>query len=276
MEKMRPLQKKSTAMPQMIRPPAVAGSFYSANRGDLDKSVQNFLDADRSQDLPRPKALIVPHAGYVYSGPVAASAYRLLAGLKHEIERVVLLGPCHRVAIRGLALSSASRFSTPLGEIPLDTELAAQVSTLPFVGYSDEAHAQEHSIEVQLPFLQKTLDEFSLLPIACGQASASEVAELLDQVWGGPETLILVSSDLSHYHDYETARRMDRLSSDAIEELAPEKLGEESACGRIPVRGLLLAARERGLSATTVDLRNSGDTAGSKDQVVGYGAYSLA
>jgi AmmeMemoRadiSam system protein B len=264
-------------MPQMIRPPAVAGAFYSANRRDLDATVRGFLEAVPLGTSPnRPKALIVPHAGYVYSGPVAASAYRLLAPLKEQIKHVVLLGPCHRVAIRGLALSSANHFSTPLGEVALDTERAAQLSRLPFVGYSDEAHAQEHSLEVQLPFLQQTLSEFDLLPIACGQASAAEVASVLDLVWGGPETLILVSSDLSHHHDYETAQRMDQLSTSAIEGLAPEKLHDESACGLVPVRGLLLAARERGLSATTLDLRNSGDTAGSKDQVVGYGAYCFA
>jgi AmmeMemoRadiSam system protein B len=241
----------------------------------LGASVQDFLDTASSPKAVRPKALIVPHAGHVYSGPVAASAYRLLTPINDEIKRVVLLGPCHRVAIRGLALSSASQFSTPLGEVPLETELAKELSTLPFVGYSDEAHAQEHSLEVQLPFLQRTLQDFQLLPIACGQASADEVARVLDLVWGGPETLVLVSSDLSHYHDYETAQRMDRMSSTAIEELAPDKLHAESACGLVPVRGLLLAARDRGLKATTLDLRNSGDTAGSRDQVVGYGAYSF-
>lgn len=262
-------------MANMHRPPAVAGTFYSSNREDLQRAVQGYLD-DASAAPIRPRALIVPHAGHVYSGAVAASAYRLLTPIAKQIERVVLLGPCHRVAIRGLALSRAERFTTPLGDIPLDTEGAAALARFPFVGYSDEAHAREHSLEVQLPFLQLALGDFALLPIACGHATARDVAALLDAVWGGSETLILVSSDLSHYHDYETAQRLDRSTTRAIEALAPEKLDHESACGLVPVRGLLQAARERGLSATTLDVRNSGDTAGSKDQVVGYGAYCFA
>lgn len=256
----------------MLRPPAVAGTFYSADRKELARSVQEFLDSEPPPPL-EPKAFIVPHAGHVYSGPVAASAYRLLASRSRVIRRVVLIGPCHRVAVRGLALSTADTFSTPLGEIPLDKAGAERLAALPFVGYSDAAHADEHSLEVQLPFLQRVLDDFELLPIACGHATTDQVAEALDTVWGGPETIILVSSDLSHYHDYSTAQRMDRAASRAIEELAPEKISSEQACGAVPIRGLLRLARERGLEETTLDVRNSGDTAGTRDQVVGYGAY---
>lgn len=259
----------------MLRPPAVAGTFYSSNRNDLAAAVHGYLDEAPALTLT-PKALIVPHAGHVYSGPIAATAFRLLVPLAQTISRVVLMGPCHRVAVDGLALSSADRFSTPLGEVDLDTAGAATLAELSCVGYSDAAHAQEHSLEVQLPFLQQTLGPFRLLPIVCGRATTAQVATVLDAVWGGPETLILISSDLSHFHDYETARRMDLQATRAIEELAPEKLADVNACGATPVRGLLQVARNRGLVETTLDVRNSGDTAGAKDRVVGYGAYSFA
>jgi AmmeMemoRadiSam system protein B len=220
--------------------------------------------------------LIVPHAGYVYSGPVAGSAYALLEPLRDTLRRVVLLGPSHRVPFSGLALSSAEAFATPLGAVALDRAATERLAALPQVHTSDAAHAQEHSLEVQLPFLQEVLREFSLVPISAGDASAEEVADAIDLLWGGPETLILVSSDLSHYYDYEVARRFDQETTRAIEELRPEGLDERSACGRVPVRGLLVAAARHGLGARTLDLRNSGDTSGPRDQVVGYGAYAFA
>ena len=226
--------------------------------------------------LTVPKALIAPHAGYIYSGPIAANAYaRLLTG-RGTIRRVVLLGPSHRVAFHGLAVSSADGFDTPLGSIPLDKALIQSISRLPQVHFLDQAHAREHSLEVHLPFLQMVLDDFTLLPLVVGDATAQEVGEVLEQVWGGPETVIIVSSDLSHYHDYETAIRMDSATSRAIESLRPEDIDYDHACGRNPINGLLYIARKKGLHAETVDMRNSGDTAGPRDQVVGYGAYALA
>jgi AmmeMemoRadiSam system protein B len=257
-----------------VRAPAVAGLFYPADRRQLHAMLQGLIGAAKAAGLP-PKALIVPHAGYVYSGPVAASAYALLKPSRRGIRRVVLLGPSHRLAFRGLALSGAQSFSTPLGEIPLDLEARAALASLPFVQVLDQAHALEHSLEVHLPFLQEVLEDFKLAPIVVGDAIPAQVAEAIDLLWGGDETLIVVSSDLSHYHDYATARRMDRATSDAIESLRAEDIGFDDACGRLPVAGLLLAARRRGLKARTVDLRNSGDTAGSKDSVVGYGAYVI-
>ncbi|MFP5506944.1 MAG: AmmeMemoRadiSam system protein B [Gammaproteobacteria bacterium] len=259
---------------QTIRPPAVAGMFYPADAQELHRELQQLLGAATSGTQP-PKALIVPHAGYVYSGPVAASAYAQLIPLRDRIRRVVLLGPAHRVAFRGLAASSASGFRTPLGDVPLDTAALAPLLVLPQIRVLDEAHAQEHSLEVQLPFLQETLGDFRLLPLVVGDATYAEVAEVLEMVWGGDETLILISSDLSHYHDYATAQRLDRATSDAIATLHPERIDFDHACGRTPVGGLLLAARRHGLHADVLDLRNSGDTAGPRDRVVGYGAYAL-
>lgn len=257
-----------------VRTPAVAGLFYPADRRQLHAMLQGYIGAAKAAGTP-PKALIVPHAGYVYSGPIAATAYALLQPLRNSIRRVVLLGPSHRVAFRGLALSSAQSFSTPLGEMPLDLEAQVALAALPFVHVMDQAHVLEHSLEVHLPFLQEVLEDFKLVPIVVGDAVPSQVAEAIDLLWGGDETLIVASSDLSHYHDYATARRMDRATSDAIESLHPEDIGFDDACGRLPVAGLLLAARRRGCIAKTVDLRNSGDTAGSKDSVVGYGAYVI-
>jgi AmmeMemoRadiSam system protein B len=266
-----------------IRRPAVAGTFYPADPAALERSVASHLAEARAHDTPRaardehpPKALIVPHAGYVFSGPIAASAYVRIACLADRVHRVVLLGPSHRVYVQGLAASSADVFATPLGEIRLDREAIERALALPQVQLLDAAHRDEHSLEVQLPFLQRVLTDFLLVPFSVGDASVQEVAEVLDLLWGGDETLVVVSSDLSHYYDYATARRLDAATSQAIEDLDPAGLDSESACGRVPVRGLLDCARRRGLHARTLDLRNSGDTAGSHDQVVGYGAYAFA
>jgi AmmeMemoRadiSam system protein B len=218
-----------------------------------------------------PKAMIVPHAGFVYSGPIAASAYKRLAGA--PIDRVVLLGPSHRIPFEGLALSSKEVFETPLGPTRVDTSAAHELAHLPQVRVIDEAHAGEHSLEVQLPFLQTVLGDFSLIPIAVGDARPDEVAEVIDVLWGGDETLILISSDLSHYHPYDVARELDERTSGNIEALEPSGIEYGHACGRNPILGLLVSARRRGMTATTIDLRSSGDTAGPRDQVVGYGAY---
>lgn len=256
-----------------IRPTAVAGMFYPDDRDELHEMVTGFLHQSVAANEPAPKAIIAPHAGYIYSGAIAASAYARLAPARNTIRRVVLLGPSHRVGFLGIATSSADFFHTPLGDIPLDKTLQQQLLALPQVTRFDQAHQAEHSLEVHLPFLQEVLDDFTLLPLVVGDASAEDVAAVLDAVWGGDETLIVVSSDLSHYHDYATAQGMDRATSHAIEQLQPNAIAQQDACGRIPLSGLLLVAKEKQLHATTIDLRNSGDTAGQHDQVVGYGAY---
>jgi AmmeMemoRadiSam system protein B len=259
-----------------IRRPAVAGSFYPGDAEELARSVESYLDraAPVNGDAP-PKALIVPHAGYIYSGPVAASGYIVLRRFAAAVERVILIGPAHRVPVRGLAAPEADLFRTPLGDVPIDHPAIEPLLSLDCVELSDSAHAAEHSLEVQLPFLQLVLARFELVPLVAGDASAEEVAKVLERLWGGPETVVVISSDLSHYYDWESARRLDEQTSRAIEELAPERLGRESACGRVPVAGLLLQARRRGLGVRLLDLRNSGDTAGPRDQVVGYGAYAV-
>lgn len=258
----------------IVRPPAVAGYFYPQDPGELRQMVDKYLN-DAKTEGPPPKALIAPHAGFIYSGPVAAKAYAQLQPLRDHISRVVLLGPAHRVYVKGLALSSASHFSTPLGDIEIDRDAVESLKKLPQVVISDDAHAQEHSLEVHLPFLQMTLKQFTLVPLVVGEASPQEVAEVLDLLWGGEETIIIISSDLSHYHDYETARRLDLMTTKAIENLQLENIGSQQACGCMPMRGLLQVARNRDLRVRTLDLRNSGDTAGSRDRVVGYGAYSF-
>jgi AmmeMemoRadiSam system protein B len=255
-----------------VRKPAVAGLFYPSAPATLKTQIDEFLAQARPEGGV-PKAIIAPHAGYVYSGPIAASAYARLLPARGTVRRVVLLGPAHRVPFRGLAAANASHFETPLGRIPVDEEALATIADLPQLVRLDEAHAQEHSLEVHLPFLQAVLGEFRLVPLAVGEASAAEVGEVLERLWGGPETLVVVSSDLSHYYDYDTAVELDRATSTAIEALRYEDLDWESACGRVPVSGLLHVARKRGLAAHTIDLRNSGDTAGTRDRVVGYGAY---
>jgi len=256
-----------------IRQPAVAGLFYPADADELHEMVHEMLQKAHKLPGHKVKALIAPHAGYIYSGPIAASAYIQLSSRKGEIKRVVLLGPSHRVPFQGLACSSADYFHTPLGDIPLDKNAVEIISSLPQIQMLDQAHREEHSLEVHLPFLQEVLDDFVLVPLVVGEATPNEVAEVLDLLWGGDETLIVISSDLSHYHDYATAQQMDQQTSYAIESLRPKDIQYDSACGRNPVNGLLNLARKRGLHAHTIDLRNSGDTAGPRDQVVGYGAY---
>ncbi len=260
-----------------IRYPSVAGLFYPADPKELGDQVRRFLAAAGKPDTaqPAPKAIIAPHAGYVYSGPVAGSAYAQLAGLGGRIARVVLLGPAHRVALSGLAYSQAETFLTPLGAVQVDRAALAAVADLPQVRELDAPFEGEHCLEVQLPFLQLTLGTFGLVPLLVGDADGSAVAEVLARLWGGDETLIVISSDLSHYMDYSSARAIDAETSRAIEDLRPEAIGYHQACGRIPMAGLLQEARRRGLHARALDLRNSGDTAGPKDRVVGYGAYAV-
>lgn len=258
---------------QTIKTPAVAGIFYPADPELLHQDIQYFLTHAHRSKSSHPKALIVPHAGYVYSGPIAGSAYTCLEVCKDEISRVIILGPAHRAAFRGIAYSSATHFQTPLGLVPVNLSALSQITDLPMVTENSEAFQEEHSLEVQLPFLQEILNDFSIVPLLVGEASAEQVATVLEQLWGDTETLIVISSDLSHYLDYASARKMDQDTSDAIETLHPDALTYYSACGRIPISGLLLCAKRYGLTATTLDLRNSGDTAGSHDRVVGYGAY---
>lgn len=261
-------------MAQNVRNPAVAGEFYPADPIELRATVQGYLRAARSEGSS-PKAIIVPHAGYIYSGSVAASAYALLAGASQAISRVVLAGPAHWAAFDGLAVSSADGFQTALGTVPLDHDAITTILPLPQVNVSDQAHASEHSLEVQLPFLQEVLRDFTLVPLAVGQATPQEVGGVLEMLWGGPETLVVVSSDLSHYHDYQTARKLDSATAQAVEALRFEELQAENACGFSPVRGLLYVARKYGLRARTLDLCNSCDTAGPQDTVVGYGAFAF-
>ncbi|MAN80589.1 MAG: extradiol dioxygenase [Rhodospirillaceae bacterium] len=256
-----------------IRPAAVAGSFYPDRPQDLDALLARCWDDAKITVGPVPKAIVAPHAGYIYSGAVAASAYARITPAHGRITRVILLGPCHRVAVNGLALSGADAFDTPLGPVEIDKAAAALIADLPQVQVFDATHAQEHSLEVHLPFLMRVLDEFKVLPLVVGQATADQVAEVLEILWGGPETLIVVSSDLSHYLDYDSAQAIDRRTCRAIEALAPEQISTHGACGRFSLGGLLKLAKAKGMTVETVDLRNSGDTAGPRDRVVGYGSW---
>ena len=260
----------------MVRPAAVAGAFYPGNGAALEGAVDAMLAAVNEAALAPgfPKALIVPHAGYAYSGPIAANAYARLRPARGVVNRVVLLGPSHRVRVRGLALPGAAAFETPLGRVPVDRDAVAAVSTLPQVHESATAHSAEHSLEVQIPFLQRLLGDFALVPFVVGDASPHEVAEVIERLWGGPETVIIVSSDLSHYRTYADACAADTGSVRSILALS-QPLDHEQACGATPIAGLVEAIRRRGLLPQLVDLRNSGDTAGDRDRVVGYASIAF-
>lgn len=256
-----------------IRQPCVAGYFYPSNTEELQGTVSALLQQANDPDPGSPKAIIAPHAGYIYSGPIAATIYKTLIACKHTIKQVVLLGPAHRVGFKGIAVTKATSFATPLGKIPINHAAIEQATKLESVNVYEHAYDGEHSLEVQLPFLQTVLDEFSLVPCVVGDAKPAEVATLIEKLWGGKETLIVISSDLSHYYDYQTAQKLDQAATAAIVSLEPQSLHNNQACGRLPVKGLLIAAKNKGLTAKVLDLRNSGDTAGDKNRVVGYGAY---
>jgi MEMO1 family protein len=254
------------------RPAAVAGSCYPAAREPLCAQVDALLGAAPAEDGPTPKVLVVPHGGYDYSGAVAAKAYAALRAAEGRVRRVVLFGPAHRVRVRGLALPEAEAFETPLGAVPIDKEALAQISWVPASAFS---HAKEHSLEVQLPFLMRTLGRFSLVPLVVGDASLEEVTIVLEALWGGPETLVVVSSDLSHYLPYTLARSVDAETAQRILKLGPGPLDHEQACGATPLNGLLAQARRRKLRSRLLDLRSSGDTAGGRGEVIGYGAFAF-
>jgi len=260
-----------------IRNAAVAGAFYPANKAQLFRDVRNLLAADsfhdhRALESTFPKALILPHAGYIYSGPVAAEGYRLLGKYKDAINRVVILGPSHRVAFQGIALPQNDYFSTPLGSIPVDPEAVSQLQDMPFVFQSEDAHREEHSLEVHLPFLQVQLDNFSIIPLVVGDASPSQVAEVIEKYIGLPGVLVIISTDLSHFHGYQQAKDIDLRTSSQICSKYNQIRGEQ-ACGCRPLNGLLALAAEYHLQVRELAVCNSGDTAGDKNRVVGYGAY---
>lgn len=260
-----------------VRLPAVAGMFYPDDPGELRREIDLYLRAAPPSPLPRaPKALIAPHAGYIYSGPIAASAYATLAPARDTIRTVLLFGPSHRVAFRGIACSSADLFRTPLGDVPVAHPPLDRLPSSVRIAVHDTAHRQEHGLEVHLPFLQTCLQPgIQIVPCVVGDALAEDVAAVLDAWWGGDDTLVVISSDLSHYLPYRDAQRIDRTTTGAIERLDADAIDFEQACGRIPIQGLLRVAATRHLHATTLDLRNSGDTAGDRHQVVGYGAYAF-
>jgi len=253
-----------------IRQPAAAGRFYPGEKRVLQAMVQDLLDIEVVFEK-KAKAIIAPHAGYIYSGPTAAVVYKCLEAYRDSINHVILLGPSHYVHLDGLALSSAQRFATPLGDVPINQGLCETMLGLRQATYFDPAHMKEHSLEVQLPFLQVVLGEFDMVPMSVGSASPEDVAEVLDLLWGEDETLLVISSDLSHFHDYYTARENDQATADAI--LKFEPVYPFQACGCVGINGMVHVAKRRGMGVQMLDLRNSGDTAGPRDRVVGYGAF---
>lgn len=265
---------KARASP--VRPAAVAGAFYPAHARQLARMVEEFVAAAQIGTVASPKAIIAPHAGYPYSGPVAGSAFAGWKDAAARIRRVVLLGPSHYVDFEGLALPDAAALATPLGEVRPDEEAIQQIHGLPQVRVLDEAHELEHCLEVELPFLQLLLRDLTVVPLLIGRVSDEDIAEVIEILWGGEETRLVISSDLSHYLDYATARQLDQNTAENIQSLNAEAIQADRACGHRPVRALLRSALRRHLRAETVDLRNSGDTAGPRDRVVGYGAFQFA
>ena len=255
-----------------IRPAAIAGQFYPSEKSQLQAAIHAAMDTVTVQQ--QSQAIIAPHAGYMYSGDIAASAYHTVLHLSPTVKKIVVLGPAHRVYVKGMALSSADVFSTPLGNIPLDQDWQTQLLTLPGVIEFDQTHEQEHSIEIHLPFLQSLFNDFILLPVVVGDVAPHLVSQFIESIWSD-DTLIVVSSDLSHFLSYEAACRMDQQTAQHIERFATDEIGPEQACGCRPLNGLLHFAEQHDLQVNTLDLRNSGDTQGNKDRVVGYGAFGL-
>lgn len=260
---------------QNVRAPAAAGRLYPGDAVALRREVRHLLALTDVTTRP-PKAIVVPHSGYRFSGAVAASGFAAAAPLRGEVTRVVVIGPAHRTSFRGLALPEAEAFETPLGLSYVDEDARRALRSLPQIVSSDRAHAHEHSVEVELPFVQEVLGDVTIVPLVFGSATEFDVGGALTRVWGGPETLIVVSSDLSRFLPYDEARRVDGATASAIERLSPDELGERAGCGRIAVRALMRCALAHHLRVQTLDLRSSGDTTGARDEVVGYGAFSFS
>jgi AmmeMemoRadiSam system protein B len=256
------------------RPAAVADMFYTGNGGQLAAQVSDFMEVEQDNRL-KPKALIVPHAGFIYSGATAGHGYALVKKLAGVVKKIVLIGPCHRVWVKGLAIPGCQYFETPLGKVEIDSNSLAALAKFPQVVISNEAHQQEHSIEVQLPFLQSIFPQFQLIPMVIGEITSEALAEVLEFLWGGEETLIVISSDLSHFLDYDAAIAIDAKTSHAIENFDSDSISPEMACGSAGIKALLQVAKTKNLQVKTIQQCNSGDTAGSKDRVVGYGTYAI-
>jgi MEMO1 family protein len=260
-------------MLSLVRPPAVAGSFYPDSRADLGALVDRLLMGAHPHAEPQaPKAIVVPHAGYVYSGPIAASAFKLFEPISDRIRRIILVGPAHRVYIDGLASPGAEALATPLGKVPVDNDVLDRV---PEVVPDARAHAREHSLEVEVPFLQRVAPNAKIVPLVVGHASPEEVGRVLERLWDGPDTRIVISSDLSHYLPYDEGRHADTRTARRICSLGTQPIGPEEACGAAGINGLVWVARRKHLRGELVDLRSSGDTAGPRDEVVGYGAFAF-
>lgn len=258
-----------------VRPEAFAGQLYPQDERVLRMQIAELLAAAVPlEQISPPKAVIVPHAAYLYSGAVAASAYRTLAGLRDRIRRVVMLGPAHQAATRDFVIPAAQAFSTPLGEVPLNHADWLMLQARDDVRIDDALHCAEHGLEVQLPFLQTLFDSFSLVPVLAGDVSGESMAGLLEMLWGGPETLLVISSGLSQHLPYRQAQWVDRSTVEQVLDLNPG-LGHEQACGAPLINGLVLAARRRGLRPHLLDLRNSGDTAGDRGRVFGYASIAF-
>ncbi len=260
--------------PATVRPAALAGSFYPASALELKQQIESFLSESVTAARP-PKAIIAPHAGYIYSGSTAAAAYASLKPVSHRIRRVVVLGPAHRVHLQGVALPTSTYFTTPLGQIQLDQAALHSLKHLDYVHFMDEAHSAEHCIEIQLPFLQLSLQDFTIVPIVVGNASPEQVETLLDLVWGEEETLIVISTDLSHFLDYKGAQTQDSTTAELIEQMAYDRLNPKQACGARPLGGLLKRAKRKNMKVMRLGLCNSADSAGNRERVVGYGAWAL-
>lgn len=267
----------------IIRPPAVAGTFYPADADLLRSEIDGLIDAAlhsgiAQQETATPKAIIVPHAGLMFSGSLAALGFATVRALKDTIKRIVIIGPAHRMAFQGIALARADQFATPLGNMRCDLPALQKALALPHVQMLDDAHTLEHGLEIELPFIQRLFGEQSdigIVPLLVSRCSPRQVHEVIEKLWGGPETLIVISSDLSHFHDYDTAKKMDNRTRAMIENFDAENIDTNDACGALPVAGMLMAARNRGMKIKTLGMRNSGDVTGDKSRVVGYGAWAV-
>ncbi len=268
---------RQQAQQKRIRPPAVAGLFYPDDAARLARYVQSALGEGMRvvPELGKVEAVIAPHAGYRFSGPIAARAFAALR--QHgPVGRILLLGPAHTVPLRGIAAPSWDGFATPLGVVEVDAGLREALSTLPRVIVDDVPHAREHALEVELPFIQALYPGVPVLPLVVGEATPEEVARVIEVARGvDPDTAIVVSSDLSHYEPYAQARAHDAMTARRIAALDERHIGPHDACGARPLAGLLHEAKAHRWRPVLLDLRNSGDTAGDRERVVGYGAWAF-
>ncbi len=259
----------------MIKECDVAGQFYPKERAQLIEMIENFSSSER-EIIYKPKAIIVPHAGFIYSGDIAAKAYKALIPLVDNYKKIILLSPAHRKSVTGVAYHNARKFACPIGDIPVNAELLSILKTNDSVYNDDEAFNFEHGLETHFPFISYIFRDISFLPLIVGNIDTQKLSDIFNLFWQADDILFIISSDLSHFHNYEICKTLDHETTQHIINLNYEKINHDAACGYYPLCGALKLAKDNNQKCYLLSLKNSGDSIGDKDSVVGYGSFIIS